>query len=209
MTSDTATVPPMVDRKQQATDAILDAASQLLASEGPQALTMRRIAAESGGTTMSLYTRFGGKDGIVEALFREGFRRLGEAMAAAAETDDALDDLMRCGRRYREFALANPAYYSVMFDQPVAEFEPSAEAVGEALATLDQLAARVRRAIDSGALAEADEFEVAASLWATNHGLVSLEMLGKHRMIDWSVVYTATFAALIRGLGPTARRSGG
>jgi AcrR family transcriptional regulator len=36
--------------------------------DGPDALTMRRIAAEAGSSTTVLYTMFGGKAGIAEAL---------------------------------------------------------------------------------------------------------------------------------------------
>lgn len=135
MTSDTSTTVPTMagDKKQEATSAILDAASKLLAAEGPQALTMRRIATEAGSSTMNLYSRFGGKDGILEALFREGFSRLGTAMSSGAPSGDTIADLTRCGDEYRNFALTNPAYYSVMFDRPFSEFVPSEQAVEDAV----------------------------------------------------------------------------
>ncbi|MFD6984458.1 TetR/AcrR family transcriptional regulator, partial [Streptomyces sp. NPDC059956] len=56
--------------------ALLDLAAQLLAAEGPSALTMRRIATAAGCSTTVLYRHFGAKDGIAEALYREGFARL-------------------------------------------------------------------------------------------------------------------------------------
>ncbi|MGZ4674264.1 MAG: TetR/AcrR family transcriptional regulator, partial [Ilumatobacteraceae bacterium] len=55
---------------------LLKAASDLLATEGPAALTVRRIATAAGVSTMNVYSRFGGKDGVVEHLFVEGFHRL-------------------------------------------------------------------------------------------------------------------------------------
>ena len=62
--------------------ALLTAAHDLLANEGPTALTVRRIAAAAGVSTMNVYSRFGGKDGVLDELFAEGFRRLGERMEA-------------------------------------------------------------------------------------------------------------------------------
>ena len=56
--------------------ALLDAASELLASEGAGGLTVRRIAADAGCSTMGVYSRFGNKDGVVDHLYMEGFRRL-------------------------------------------------------------------------------------------------------------------------------------
>jgi AcrR family transcriptional regulator len=180
---------------------LLRAASDVLASEGPSALTVRRIAAEAGVSTMNVYSRFGGKDGVVDHLFIEGFRRLFEAVAAAPHTDDPLDDLRRCGEQYRAFALANPTYYSVMFERPVPDHVPSPAAQQQAGATLQQLADRVARAMQHGAIAPGDALETAAALWATTHGLVSLELKdAKPAHIDWPHVFGTTIAALVRGL---------
>ena len=73
--------------------ALLTAARDLLASESPTALTVRRIAAAAGVGTMNVYSRFGGKDGVLDELFGDGLRRLDEQMAAAPSTTDPLADL--------------------------------------------------------------------------------------------------------------------
>lgn len=180
---------------------LLRAASDVLVADGPAALTVRRIAHDAGVSTMNVYSRFGGKDGVIDHLFIEGFERLFEAVEAAPLTDDAVADLCRCGNNYREFALANPTYYSVMFDRVVPDYRPSPAALEQAGATLQQLADRVARAMRMGALAPADPLTTAASLWATCHGLVSLELKdAKPDIIDWAQVFQATTAALIRGL---------
>lgn len=45
----------------------------------------------------------------------------------------------------------------------------------------------------------------AASLWATSHGLVSLELKdAKPDYIDWARVFESTTAALVRGLAAGA-----
>jgi len=194
----------MAGRRHQGTsDAILDAASRLLADEGPHALTVRRIAAEAGGSTMNVYSRFGSKDGIVEALYLEGFRRLRAAMVDAPTTDDPVADLTACGQAYRRFALENPTYYSVMFEGTVPDFEASEEAAIEARGTLLLLAERVRRVMDAGRFERRDEYEVATSLWAVNHGLVSLQLKQAGPPdIDWEALHTTTLAAMSRGLAP-------
>jgi AcrR family transcriptional regulator len=184
---------------------LLRAASDVLASEGPGALTVRRIAKQAGVSTMNVYSRFGGKDGVIDHLFTEGFAKLFAAVAAAPETDDALRDLHRCGDNYRSFALANPTYYSIMFDRVVADYRPSAAALVQAGATLQQLADRVQRAVDQGSLVTDDPLRTAASLWSTCHGLVSLELKdAKPDHIDWPDVFRQTTAALIRGLATGA-----
>ena len=42
---------------------------------------------------MGLYSRFGGKDGVIDELYVEGFDQLCDAMSALPKTDDALGDL--------------------------------------------------------------------------------------------------------------------
>ena len=81
--------------------ALLAAAHDLLATEGPAALTVRRIAAAAGVSTMNVYSRFGGKDGVLDELFVDGFRRLADEMVDAPTTDDPLADLGSAARAYR------------------------------------------------------------------------------------------------------------
>lgn len=181
--------------------ALLAAASRLLASEGAQALTVRRIAASAGVSTMNVYSRFGGKDGVVEHLFVEGFHALAAGMSAVPLTDDPLDDLRHCGLAYRRFAQDNPTLYSVMFDRVVPDFEPSEEAVAIAGDTLGQLAARLQRAMTAGQLQLRDPLHAAAMVWSACHGVVSLER--KHAgpdVIDWESVFVDVTATMMRGL---------
>ena len=81
--------------------ALLEAAADLLETEGPDALSVRRIAAAAGVAPMGVYNHFESKSGIVEALFIQGFERLGEAMVALAQIADPLEALLEGGRRYR------------------------------------------------------------------------------------------------------------
>jgi AcrR family transcriptional regulator len=180
---------------------LLRAASDVLATDGPAALTVRRIARQAGMSTMNVYSRFGGKDGVVEHLFLEGFRRLADSMTDVVETADPLEDLRQCGLAYRRFALENPTYYSIMFERVVADFEPSIDALVQAGATLQLLADRLARAMRLGAMAPADPLHTAAAVWATCHGVVGLEMkkVGPE-MIEWDRVYDQATGALLTGL---------
>src|SRR3954470_17145701 len=85
--------------------ALLDTASRLLVKEGPAALTMRRLAAAAGCSTTVLYTTFGGKDGIAEALYREAFVRFAKRLAAVPASKDPIGRLLALGQAYRENAL--------------------------------------------------------------------------------------------------------
>jgi AcrR family transcriptional regulator len=150
-----------------------------------------------------VYSRFGGKDGVLDELFTDGFRRLAEAMDAGEDTGDPSADLRRCGELYRRFARQHPTYYSLMFDRVVPDFEPSMAAQAVAIGTLVKLQQRVERAMAAGAMRRGDSFAVATALWACMHGVVSLEAratTGEIASFDWDSVYRIALDALHRGL---------
>jgi AcrR family transcriptional regulator len=157
---------------------VLDAASRLLVGEGPQALTMRRVAGAVGCSTTVLYTAFGSKDGLADALFREGFQRLRRRLEAVAPGDDPLARLRALAHAYRESALASRSYYGVMFQQAIPGYRPSAESLAAAGASLEVLTDAVRACMDAGVLRAGDPQAVAEVLWAAVHGAVSLELAG-------------------------------
>ena len=180
---------------------LLKAASDLLAAEGPGALTVRRIANTAGVSTMNVYSRFGGKDGVVEHLFVEGFTKLGDGMRSVVETNDPVADLNVCGLSYRRFAIDHPTLYSVMFDRVVPDFQPSLEAQLIAGSTLELLAHRIDRAMNAGLLRQGDRLHTAALVWATCHGVISLELKAVGpKIIDWQVVYQQALDMFVQGL---------
>ncbi len=158
--------------------ALLDAATELLATEGPEALTVRRIASTAGCSTMGLYSRFGGKDGVIERLWLEGFTRLRAAVEASPITDDPLHDLEQIGLTYRRWALDNATSYGIMFTRSVPEFIPSAEAMEVSIGTFTVVVDAVRRAQAKGHFPDAEPEDIAQVLWAVSHGSVSLEIAG-------------------------------
>ncbi|HEY7627029.1 MAG TPA: TetR-like C-terminal domain-containing protein, partial [Ilumatobacteraceae bacterium] len=134
-------------------------------------------------------------------LFIEGFRRLSESMTGRPPTDDPIADIRACGLGYRQFAIENQTLYSVMFERVVPDFTPSEQAIALANSTLRALADRLERAMQAGVLRDADPLQTAALVWATSHGVMSLEL--KHATpspIDWPAVYDAALTMIIKGL---------
>lgn len=186
-----------VDRRD-----LLDAASRVLAEEGLAALTMRRIAREVGASTMVLYTHFGDKDGLVEALLAEGFRRFAEALRAV-ERADPWEHLKAIGQAYRRFALANPTYYRLLWSHP--RPEDVAERFGEArrhgqvaFSVLTEAVTRVLAALDRPAR---EVLPAAVQVWSAVHGHVSLELTGELPPDELEELYAGTLAFIARGLG--------
>jgi AcrR family transcriptional regulator len=157
---------------------LLDTAAALLTTEGPDALSLRRLAAEAGTSTSAVYALFGGKPGILRGLFVEAFTRFGAHLHKVTPSDDPLTDLLGLGHAYRASALADPNLYAVMFGSPVPGFEPAPQDYAHAEAAFVPLLDTVRRALAAGLLRDAEPGLIATALWATVHGLVSLELHG-------------------------------
>ncbi|MGH8999753.1 MAG: TetR/AcrR family transcriptional regulator [Acidimicrobiia bacterium] len=196
---------------------VMAAALRLLREEGPTALRVRRVAHEAGCSTMGVYTHFGGKDGLVEALWLDGFRRFAAALAAVPRRGDPMVRLRRLATTYREWALSKPTHYQLMFARSVPEFEPSAEALTQARGTFVVLVETVAAAQGSGALHPGDPEDVALALWGLVHGLVMIELAGiapSEGPTDPAALYRSAVEMMLTGLGATAptgalRASGG
>jgi AcrR family transcriptional regulator len=168
----------MVTRRDEDQEqAILQAASRILSAEGASALTVRRIATEAGCSTMGIYSRFGGKEGVLDALYVEGFEVLCGGLSSLAESDDPVADLRACELEYRELALGHATHYMVMFGGAVPGFTPSAASKARAHEAFDRLVASLQRCIDAGAFA-GPAVEAAQTLWSAMHGQVMLELVG-------------------------------
>jgi AcrR family transcriptional regulator len=167
---------------------VLEAAARLLAEEGPHGLSLRRIAAEAGGSTQLVYTLFGGKPGLADALYGEGFGRLAAACRAAlAECPPPGDPerLMAIGRAYRTFAQAEPAFFAVMFGKAIPDFTPTSATSGRCRAnTFGSLVAEVQACLDAGTLTGGSAEELARLCWVTVHGVSALEAAGMLRADD-------------------------
>ncbi len=182
--------------------ALLDAALELLEREGPEALSVRRIAAAAGVAPMGVYNHFSSKAGIVEALFVEGFQRLGEAMVTLNDINDPAEALLEGGRRYRALALAHPMVYRLMFLQAVAGFEPSDEAKVLAARAFGGLVAVVDRGMRSGLIRPGDPEMTAQMIWSSVHGWVALELCGIGFVDDPDTGADLLCATMLAGLRP-------
>jgi AcrR family transcriptional regulator len=181
--------------------ALIDAAERVLIRDGPEAVTVRAVAAEAGVAPMGVYNRFGGKDGLVDEVLTRGFVALRAAIAPHGEIDPG-QRLMASGVRYREFALAHPAHYLAMFDDSIHQDVTAAEVMEHARAAFDELVGHVRYGMVGGALAQGDPDEVAQQIWSTVHGAVQLEIKGMLLVPDAERSYRDLLETIYRGLQP-------
>ncbi len=157
---------------------LLCRAVAILSSSGVSGLSLRSLARDCGTSTTAVYSLFGGKPGLLTALFDEAFHRLGRHLAAVTAGEDTLDDLVRLGLAYRRCALTEPHLFAMMFDSETL-LPAAAQARTVAGTALGPLREFVQRAIEDKALRpDTDPATASLTLWATVHGWVSLQVRG-------------------------------
>jgi AcrR family transcriptional regulator len=157
-------------------EAILLAGEELLRTEGPATLTMRRIAERVGYTTTVLYLHFANKNELCQALYVRGFRLQQEIMKKAmGEVDpgDPVALLRAMVRGYVNFAAEHPSLYGLMFLRTVPDFEPIPQSEASQSGA-DVLRGVLQLGVAQGVFHPFDVAETARVLWATMHGLLSL-----------------------------------
>lgn len=148
---------------------LISSAVALLADEGVEAVTLRRIAREAGVSHGAPLRHFAGRAELLSAVASEGFAELGEADLPAA---GALARLVAACRAYLEFAQRNPAMFELMFRHDLID---TAELDQEFFARLTKLVADAQA---TGWRQGVDAHTLAASLWAALHGLAELWLWG-------------------------------
>jgi AcrR family transcriptional regulator len=181
---------------------LVEAAARLLATEGRDAVTARRVAAAVGASTQAVYTHFGGMDELLAEIWREGFRRFGEALDQPAVTDDPVADWMAQGWGYRRFALRDRHLYRVMFGDGLVAFRLNDQRDLEAASgTFLSLLTRIERCVDAGRWRVDDLYTAGELVWSGVHGLCAIELTGYFDHLDRDPVRTYEAALRHTALG--------
>ena len=182
---------------------VVEAADHLLMTEGPEALTVRRIADELNASTKVLYSLFEGKDGLANALYLEGCARLRDAIGQVPLEGELRAYIVGCCRAYWAFAQANPGYYGVMFGNAIPHFEPDQESLATVTTAFGKLIETLTYYQAQGQLPTRTIPELVHLIWAPIHGVISL-LHGRHLTEDEAIrLYESVVAAVtVYVLGP-------
>lgn len=122
---------PRQRRHSETRREILDAAWELAEVHGIAGLSLREVARAVGMKAPSLYTYFGSKDGLFDAMFAEGYSQLGEAVTGWISRVDGEKPAVALGEtvgQWIRFCQASLARYQIMFTRAIPGWQPSEEA---------------------------------------------------------------------------------
>ncbi|MFB4297905.1 TetR/AcrR family transcriptional regulator [Actinomadura sp. NTSP31] len=113
-------------------------AREQLATAGAAGLSLRAVAREMGMVSSAIYRYFPSRDDLLTALIIDGYNAVGEAVERAEEIarkegeSFAARWLAVC-RAVREWALAHPHEYALLYGSPVPGYEAPQDTVPAAL----------------------------------------------------------------------------
>ncbi len=123
--------------REQLTSEIKAAARRQLATEGAN-LSLRAIAREMGMVSSAVYRYFPSRDELLTALIIDCYNELGEAAEKAVDFEGStLDRWLAFGHGIRDWALAHPADYALIYGSPVPDYKAPQDTVGPAARTTD------------------------------------------------------------------------
>jgi AcrR family transcriptional regulator len=137
--------------RAELTRTILETARRHLAEHGPSALSLRAVARDVGMVSSAVYRYVPSRDELLTMLIVDAYDRLGEAAEqaeASVERDDLLGRWRAVCHAVREWALAHPHEYSLIYGSPVPGYEAPQDTVGPATRIPALLVGLLRQAVD-------------------------------------------------------------
>lgn len=159
-------------------NALIEAAIDILAEEGVQGLSLRKVAARAGVSHAAPYAHFTDKQALIAAVSTEGYRRLAGQLQSAIELypNDPLRQLIEGAWAYIEFALDDPAHFKITLSGVVEkeqDYPALVKATESAFVLLEQIVGTCQQA---DILRPSAEDLMAVSVWSVIHGLVTLAL---------------------------------
>jgi len=157
-------------------ETLIRAALELIAEKGPAGFTFAEAARWAGVSPAAPYRHYRDRDELLSDVARRGFESFEAALSKA--WDDGRPDptiaFERLGKAYLQFAKAEPAYYSAMFEAGV-----PLDTMPELRAASDRAFAVLRNATERliatmPAANRPPVLMMALHVWALSHGVASL-----------------------------------
>jgi AcrR family transcriptional regulator len=139
---------------------IVGVALELLEEEGPDGLSMRRIAERVGIRAPSIYKHLPDKQALEAAIISVGFELMADTFERALSGSE--DPLRALAGAYRAFAEAHPHLYRLMTDR---ELKRELLAAG----VEERASAPIFEAVGG-------DIDLARAAWAFAHGMTILEL---------------------------------
>jgi AcrR family transcriptional regulator len=182
---------------------IIIASRRLLDKEGPEAVTMRRVAKAVGITPMAIYRHYPDRAALLNALADEGFDELAARLARKNFSGGVEQRLTKLGEIYLEHALQSPRLFELMFLKPRegARRYPR-DFKTHRSPTANLMVEVVQEGMAGGYFRDDDPWEIVFEMGALSHGLIMLYLGGRMELSrsNFRALYRRSFRRYIHGI---------
>ncbi len=157
-------------------NALIQAGIKILAEEGIEGLSLRKVAREAGVTHSAPYAHFADKQAMIAAISTDGHRKVYERITTVADKfpDDPLRQFIETAWAYVSFGFEEPDHFKITFSASVErerEYPALVEITGKTFDVLRQLIIRCQQA---GLIDKGEPDLAAVTVWGFVHGFVQL-----------------------------------
>jgi len=158
---------------------------RILEAEGPQAVSMRRVAKEVGITPMAIYHHFPDRESLLHSVVNSEFENLVEYFSQPKGKQSFETSMIHIMDAYIDYALAHPRIFEYVFSAPRSGARCYPEDFrAHRSPTLNILFDIVSSWMKLGKLKRDDAWEISMSLWAHAHGYLALWQGGRFHLSD-------------------------
>ena len=193
----------IVNLKNATSQRIYKCALGILEGEGPQAVTVRRVAKEVGITPMAIYHHFPSRQALLDAVVDSEFAQLADFFDRSNRSASFEATIIHSMDGYIDYALAHPRIFDYVFSMP----RPGARRFPKDFRarrspTLNPTADLVSSWMKSGKLRRDDVWEIALELWAHAQGYLALWRAGRFSLTEdeFRKLVHRSFRRLLHGL---------
>jgi AcrR family transcriptional regulator len=182
---------------------IYQSALAILEAEGPQAVTVRRVAKDVGITPMAIYHHFPSREALLDAVVDSEFEQLVDFFDRSSSRRGFEAAIVHSMDGYIEYALAHPRIFDYVFSMPrlgARRFPKDFRA--RRSPTLNLTADIVSTWMKRGKLNQDDVWEIALELWAHAQGYLALWRAGRFHLSEqeFRKLVHRSFRRLLHGL---------
>jgi AcrR family transcriptional regulator len=164
---------------------ITAAALAILVEEGAHAVTMRRVAADAGVTTMATYRHYPNRETSLRSVADAAFSELGKAWGKRADTLDFEARFYGQMHDFLDFSLGKPNLYTFLITERREGTRHFPEDYGvDGSPAFGPVVEVVEQGMREGALRPDDPLEVALAVTMSTVGLVQLDLGGRMHLSE-------------------------
>jgi AcrR family transcriptional regulator len=162
-------------------NALIQAGVEILAKEGVDGLSLRKVAQHAGVSHSAPYAHFPDKQSLIAAISTEGFNQLYAELEAAIYpySKNPKKQLLEGARAYVRFAEENTDTFKIMFSGVLEKEKDYPSFVEISSKTFKLVVGVVQACQNAGVLPTAPADLMAVSVWGQVHGIVALALEGQ------------------------------